>query len=283
MTGIVERLTQDLPTLPKKLQVAANYAVDNPDRIAFGSMRAVATECGVSSPTMLRLARHFGHDSYDTFKSLFQSEVSANNFGSRAERLFKDQENVGHPLLGRMRKAAHHNIDALFDSNAESTLEAMAEIVRTAKTLHIVATGSMAWVAGHMENTGGIAFPGLRATRPGIASAVETLGNLGPDDAVFGIGIAPYAKSGIEAVKYAREIGIRTVAITDRRSSPLVRISDHYLIVPTDSPHYYASIVPVCAAIETILAVAVAKSRGGAVHRIEKVVELRQRSGAYID
>jgi len=283
MCGIVERLSNDLPALPTKLQVAAKYAVDNPDRIAFGSMRAAAAECGVSSPTMLRLARHFGYNSYDTFRALFQSEVSANNFGSRAERLFKDHGNVDYPLLGRMREAAHHNIDALFDTNAESTLEAMAEIVRTAKTLHIVATGSMAWVAGHIENTGGIAFPGLRATRLGFASAVETLSCIGPEDAVLGIGIAPYAKSGVEAVQYARELGVRTLSITDRRSSPLASLSDHCLIVQNDSPHYYASVVPVCAAIETILAVAVANSRGGAVQRIEKVVELRQRSGAYID
>lgn len=283
MTDIVETLAAELPNLPRKLESAAKYALDNPDRIAFGSMRAVATECGVSSPTMLRLARYFGYQSYDDFKALFQSAVSSNNFGNRAERLYRSGEASNESLAVRIQDAAIQSIANLFEANAAETMEAMADVVREARSLHIVATGSMAWVAGHMENTGGIAFPGLRAFRPGFASAIETLAQLGPKDAVLGIGISPYAKSGIEAISYAREIGVRTMSITDRRSSPLVSLSDHSLIVSTESPHYYASVVPVCAAIEAILAIAVANSRGGAVQRIEKVVELRQRSGAYIE
>ncbi len=280
MTGIVETLAAELPNLPRKLEIAAKYALDNPARIAFGSMRAMATECGVSSPTMLRLARHFGHDSYDDFKALFQNEVSSSNFGNRAARLFRSGKDS---LAGRIQDAALNNISNLFEANSTETIEAIAETVRSARNLHIIAPGSMAWIAGHMENTGGIAFPGLRATRPGFASVVETLGTLGPEDAVFGIGVTPYAKSGIEAVTYAHEIGVRTMSITDRRSSPLIPVSDHCLIVPTDSPHYYSSVVAICAAIEAILALAVAKSAGGAVQRIERIHELRQRSGAYID
>lgn len=284
MTRITEQLAAELPNLPKKLEAAAKFALDHPDRIAFRSMRGVANQVGVSSPTMLRLARHFGYDSYDDFKALFQSELASNNFNTRAEKLMGSAGSEGeHLLISQLLMAALENINSGFHQNPAATISAVAEVIRASRTTNIVATGSMAWVAAHMENTGGIAFPGLRATRPGFASAIETLGSLGEHDAVLGIAVAPYAKSAVEAVQYAREIGVTTLSITDKRSSPLVGLSDHYLILPTESPHYYPSIVSICTMVETVLALAVANSRGGAVKRIEKVVELRKRSGSYVE
>ncbi len=284
MTGIVEKLAAELPSLPKKLEAAAKFALDNPDQMAFGSMRGIANQVGVSSPTMLRLARHFGYDSYDDFKALFQAELASNSFGARAEILMGSAKSEGEiPLIAQLRTAALENISAGFHQNPEETLTGFAESIRSSRTTHIVATGSMAWIAAHMENTGGIAFPGLRATRPGFASAIETLGSLEENDAVLGIAVAPYAKTAIEAIQYAREIGVTTLSITDKRSSPLVGLSDYCLILPTESPHYYPSIVSICAMVETVLALAVANSRGGAVNRIEKVVGLRKRSGSYVE
>jgi len=57
MSRINQKLTDALPGLPNKLARATRYALDNPDRIAFDSMRTVASACDVASPTMLRLAR----------------------------------------------------------------------------------------------------------------------------------------------------------------------------------------------------------------------------------
>lgn len=284
MTRIIEHLAAELPNLPRKLEAAAKFALDHPDRMAFGSMRGVAGEVGVSSPTMLRLARHFGYESYDDFKALFQSEIASNNFGIRAERLFEaGPANDANPLIAQLQAAALDNINIGYNQNSIEKLNTIAEVIRTSRTTHIVATGSMAWIAAHLETTGGIAFSGLRATRPGFASAIETLGTLEKNDAVLGIAVAPYARTAVEAVQYARDIGVTTLSITDKRSSPLVAVSDHSLIIPTESPHYYPSMVSICALAETVLAIAVANSSGAAVKRIEKVVDLRQRSGSYIE
>ncbi|UWQ75819.1 MurR/RpiR family transcriptional regulator [Leisingera sp. M658] len=284
MPTIIDRILNELPDLPKKLRVAAKFAVDRPDRMAFGSMRAVATESGVSSPTMHRLARYFDYESYDEFKTQFQTEVAASSFSTRAEKLYESRvETAAEPLLKGLQDAARENIDAGFQNNPIETLQAIGDTIRTARTTHIVATGSMAWVAAHLEATGGIAFPGLRMTRSGVASAIETLATVQEGDAVIAIAVSPYAKSAIEALEYARDIGVTTLAITDRRSSPLVGIACHSIIAPTNSPHYYPSVVSICSLVEAVLAFAVADSAGGAIGRIEKVVSLRKQSGAYLE
>jgi len=281
--SILDRLTAELPNLAAKLEVAAKYALDNPDRMAFTSMRGVATECGVSPPTMLRLARHLGFDSYEGFKARFQSDIAGNSFAARAEALIGGDVGKRSPLIRRLREAALDNVADAMTQNPSEKFKTMASILRTADTTHLVAAGSMHWIAGHMENTGGIAFRGLRTARPGTATVIETLSMVGPKDAVLIIAVSPYARMAIDAVTYAREAGAQTMAITDRRSSPFAALVDHCLYASTASPHYYPSVVGIAALAETLLACAVADSRGGALSRIEAVEKLRLQSGAYLE
>jgi len=281
--SILDRLTAELAELPTKLKVAAKYALDNPDRIAFGSMRGVAVECGVSSPTMLRLARHLEFDSYEDFKACFQNEIAGNSFSSRAGALMGSGTGVGSPLIDRLKVAALDNVTSAMTQNAPETFKEMAAILRTAETTHLVAAGSMYWIAAHMENTGGIAFRGLRTARPGTATVLETLSLIGPKDAVLIIAVSPYAKVAVNALTYANEAGAQTMAITDRRSSPFATLVNHCLFAPTASPHYYPSVVGIAAVAEALLACAVAGSQGAAIKRIETVEKLRLQSGAYFE
>ena len=85
--SILHKLRNTLPDLPKKLALAARYALDHPDQVALNSMRSIATEVGVTSTTMLRLARQLGYESYDDFRASFQSELVRGVFGTRADAL----------------------------------------------------------------------------------------------------------------------------------------------------------------------------------------------------
>ena len=84
---VIQRLRQEIPALPKKLAMAARYAVDQPERIALNSMRSSAKSVGVTSTTMLRLARQLGYDSYEDFRASFQTQLVSTGFGFRASAL----------------------------------------------------------------------------------------------------------------------------------------------------------------------------------------------------
>lgn len=282
MQGVVEALTSAYPRLSKKLQAAAKFAIDNPERMAFGSMRSVASECGVSTPTMLRLARQLGHDSYESFKETFRDVVVSGSFSSRAHLLFEIADGRDGSLIADLGRTALKNIRAAIAQNSEDTFRTMATILREARTTHLVAGGSMYWLAAHMENTGSIAIDGLRVTRLGVATVVETLTDLRPQDAVLAIAISPYAVSTVEAARYAMESGVRVMALTDKRSSPLTANSHYCLYAPTVSAHYYPSIIGVAMLAEALLSYATAKNRKDALERFDQFEKLRMRSGAYI-
>lgn len=286
MRSIVDVLADKYPELPKKLQIAAKFAVDHPERMAFGSMRSVAAESGVSTPTMLRLARQFGHYNYEGFKATFQEVVTSGSFSSRAKALQSpiaetDEESS---LKRRMERAALENVSAAAARNDAATINAMGRVLRESDTTHIIAAGSMYGLATYMEVTGAIAIRGLKAARPGSATLVETIASIRPNDAVLAIAVSPYAVSTLDAVLYAKQCNATAMVVTDRRSSPLAVHADYCLFSSTESPHYHPSIIGTALLVEMILASAVAEGKGTeeALGRVSKLEDLRLSSGAYV-
>lgn len=235
---------------------------------------------------MLRLARQFGYENYESFKETFQDVVAKGSFSARAHALLAPAGEAieDDSLVTRMTRAALQNISSAAAQNDETTIRAMARVIREAEVTHIVAAGSMYWLAAHMEVTGSIAVKGLRATRPGSATVVETLASITPRDAVLAIAVSPYAATTVDAVAYAKRCGASVMVLTDRRSSPLAPHADHCLYAATESPHYHPSVAGPALLAELILAFTVVegKDQEDALQRVRKLEELRFESGAYI-
>ncbi|MEH6360847.1 MAG: hypothetical protein V7761_08955, partial [Amylibacter sp.] len=134
MHDISKRLTMALPKLPKKLVIAARYALDHPERIALDSMRTVATACNVASPTMLRLARALEYESYEGFRAEFQENLVAQGFGTRADAL-KNAATLGEGdhLTQKMAQAADKNILQTIQFLDTSAVEDFAQSVKQSR------------------------------------------------------------------------------------------------------------------------------------------------------
>ncbi len=281
MSDINQLLTRALPNLPKKLGRAARYALDNPDRIAFDSMRTIATACGVASPTMLRLARAMGYESYEDFRSEFQRRFTTQGFGARADALriasvIKGKSHISEKIA----QAAGKNIARTMQNLDVSAVDDFAASVRQSDRTFILGSGSMHWMAALMESTGEMAIRGLRTDHSGSATLVETIASISESDTILVLAFAPYAKETVEAAAYAKSCKAKVFALTDRPSSPLVEHADHVFFAPTDSPHYYPSVIATVLMIEVLLSAAVAASH--TLERIKQTEHVRNKSGAYL-
>jgi len=281
MSRINQKLTDALPGLPNKLAKAARYALDNPDRIAFDSMRTVASACDVASPTMLRLARALGFASYDDFRGEFQQGLAGQGFGNRADALRSSAgSNALNHLADSLAQAATGNIAQTLAHLDVGALEEFAKSVQGSKRTFILGSGSMHWMAALMESTGQMAIPGLRTDHSGSATMVETIASITENDTALVLAFAPYARETVVAAAYANERKARVFALTDKPSSPLVEHADHVFIAPTASPHYYPSVVSTVLMIEVLLSATVSTSN--ALERIKLTERIRNNSGAYL-
>lgn len=279
---IIQTLRQEIPNLPRKLSLTARYALDNPDRIALDSMRTSAAAAGVTSTTMLRLARHFGFQSYEDFKAGFQSQLVATGFGARAGVLQQARRKSGTETLSqRIFNSAENNIRQAGSHLNQGEISEVARLLRNAPACYIVGSGSLFWLGSMMKNTGNMILPNLRLVGAEYAVATEAMGDLGSDDVVVGFGLAPYATRTMEALRFGQERGAHTVAFTDRPSSPLATVSKFVFCGSSSSPHYYPSLAPLIVLIETLLATVVAEGDGSELERIRQIEEHRKANAQH--
>lgn len=280
---IIQDLRRALPDLPKKLALAAEYAIDKPDRIALDSMRTSATAVGVTSPTMLRLARHLGFESYETFRARFQDELVQTGFGTRAGALRRRSETQdgNRALLERMHEAQMDNLNAASTGIDTQALTQIVTLLHRAPSVHLVGTGSLFWLAAMMKTTGSMVLSNLRLVGSEFAVASEGLGHLSPQDVVVTLGVNPCAARTIEALRFANAAGSTTVALVDNAASPLAVEADFYLCAPSRSPHYYPSMVSMTMLVELVLATALAEGPEETLDRINDLEARRRQSSAY--
>jgi len=282
MHDISKRLTMALPKLPKKLVIAARYALDHPERIALDSMRTVATACNVASPTMLRLARALEYESYEGFRAEFQENLVAQGFGARADAL-KNAATLGEGdhLTQKMAQAADENILQTIQFLDTSAVEDFAQSVKQSRRTFILGTGSsMHWMAAMMASVGEMALPGIRSNLMGLPTSLESIASIDSNDTLLVMSISPYSKNSVDAAAFAKERNAKVYALTDKRSSPLVEYADRVFIAPTESPHYYPSVVSTVLMVEILLSAAVAAS--DTLDRIKQVEHVQNKSGAYL-
>ena len=288
--SILHKLRNTLPDLPKKLALAARYALDHPDQVALNSMRSIATEVGVTSTTMLRLARQLGYDGYDDFRASFQNELVRGVFGTRADALHQDQNATDSDLAAtpetltdRILLAAETNIRHTRATLRHEEFDTAANLIGNAPNVYLVGSGSLFWLASMMKNTGNLMLSNLRLVGAEYSVAAEAMGSLSENDVVVGFGMNPTATRTIDAMTFSRKRDAHLIAITDRPSSPVAERADCVLFSDNFSPHYYPSAVPLMVIVEALLATIVANGDGTELQRIKTFEATRRNSGRYIE
>lgn len=283
MQSLEARISAAIPELSPKLGRAARYVLDHPDEVAIASMRTIASRVGVASPTMLRLARSLGYDSYDAFRAVFQETFVGGGFKVRAELLQEHQERGGNAAIAsEISAAAIGNIEKFLNNIDSDALGRIADAVQAAQKVYVVGFGVFYWVAAYFQSIGRIALPNLVVPNSASGLPVEEMAEINAGDVVLAMSVSPYSVQTVDAARYAGEKGATVIAITDSMASPLVPASAEQILVATSSPQYFPSIIALTAAIETIMAVIVSRSGENMLARIAAFEDARKRSGAYI-
>lgn len=259
---IQDRINGAYAALSDKLQIAAKFVAENPVDIATRSLRSVASTSGVSPATFSRLARALGYADYEQMREDGREAVERKMapFSERAHSLrIAASEQGSSTILQHQAAACISNIESLHSTIDSARLDAAVECLHGARTVLLVgAMGS----AGIMDYFGYMAqwFNGNWKTvgRNGTELS-PSLSRLGPDDVVFALSKAPYARRTIAALKSSREAGATTVVITDSRTSPALQFSDHSFVTSTESPQFFSSYAATLVLMETIISLLLAR------------------------
>ncbi|MEO3432490.1 MurR/RpiR family transcriptional regulator [Inquilinus sp. CAU 1745] len=275
--------------LSPQAQKLAGFVLENPDEVAFLSVRRLAHVAGVNPSAVIRLAQAAGFDSFEAFREVFRAALQARkvHYGTRAAALQREarQGSQGgeQGTFQTVARSAIANIEAFFQPEMAVSLERIAKGIVTAPAVHVVGVRSSRSLAVYFAYVGRIAFPHIRLVPTAESMLIDELALGAPGDMLMVFTFEPYSAEMVRAARLAQGAGMRIVAVTDRPTSPIARDAWGVLSIPMESPHYLPSLVACQAVCEALLATMVSLSGRPAIDNVTSFEDRVRRVGGYVE
>ncbi|ODT76187.1 MAG: hypothetical protein ABS76_31990 [Pelagibacterium sp. SCN 64-44] len=139
---------------PQRIAQVAQYVLDNPDIVAFGTLAAIADGADVAPSTLVRFGQALGLDGFVSVQQLFRDDLLKRLGGGPSATGGRHSQRVRN-AIARYRT----DLDALDRTVSTKMLGAFLAITVPATTIYIVAKGRAFPVAvtlAHMLNRAGV-------------------------------------------------------------------------------------------------------------------------------
>jgi DNA-binding MurR/RpiR family transcriptional regulator len=250
--------------LPGRLRQIAEFALHNPNDMAFATVATIAEHAGVQPSSIIRFANSFGFPGFSDMQTLFRTRLVS---GSPSYRERIAALRSARPQNGNGRNAGPSPLLGQFVSNGIASLEHLHETVRTsdidkavralakADDIYIVAQGRSFPVAFYLH----YAFNRLDRRShllDGIGGVAREQARLiGRNDILVAVSFKDYAHDVVSIVDDCRERGVAILAITDSPVSPVAREAVAFFETEDDTNQPFRSLVaPICLAQTLVVA-----------------------------
>jgi DNA-binding MurR/RpiR family transcriptional regulator len=241
------------------------------DRTVFMTARELAEFAGTSEATVGRFAKSCGFAGYPEFQTALQRQL-------RQDLLPKERLRRAGPMPS--------SIEALVDRVVESNLENIEEFRRLleaedlgraakmlvgARSKYVIgmrSSASVAYLLGHYLR---LAMEDVQILTNGGPTLFEELLSVKQTDVVIAVSFPRFTILTVDGLRYARERGAKTIAITDSRTSPAAQIADVALVAPGQSIGFGNSYVAPVLIVDTLIAAIVSLDPDRALARLDMV------------
>ncbi len=212
--------------LPKRLTQVAEFALQYPDEIAFGTTKSIAEEARVQPSTIVRLANQLGYNGFSAFQNVFRERLR-NRPISYAERLSTLESRVVEGseeaiMVNGFLTAARESMNKLEASIDLVTLKKAVEVLSEAENIYLLAKRRAYPLVSHMAYTFGKLKIRYQSVGSPIGNDNDILETATTKDAVIAISFSPYAQETITQIQMMANNRVPSVVITDSPFSPLV-------------------------------------------------------------
>ncbi len=251
VTGLAA-LRERLPHLPRKQYQLAQALLNTPEMIMFGSVRELAMQLGVNNATIIRFAQSLGYSGYQALQSALR-QAYLPRAGLQPPR---DTASRHSPDSAVAATLAQHkaNLRLAREHLLAANLDEISDVLLNANRILVSASGSPIVPATLLVRL--LRHVGLRGevVPPAGIDREIAMYDVGPGDAVIGIGFWLTFKGVAEVLALGRRRGATTIAITGSPTSPLTRVADHLLIAPAQGAAFSFSAVATVAVVEALMA-----------------------------
>ena len=255
----------------------ADVMLRDPDTVAFGTVAEIAAAAKTGGATVMRLAAKIGFDGYRELQDAARDEVSRKLRPAAARvRLVDGNDDP----IERALALEVANVQASLSNLNTRTLRASADLLTRARRVGIVASDAAAGVARDFASQLSMLRADVVHAEGATAAVVRSLAWLGPKDVLVAIDIARYEPAVIEAVGQAHVVKAPVLAISDSPLSPIASRATQSLVVATDGPGPFDSLVGVLCVTNVLVAACVARRGTDVTTHLDQLEDTWTRLGA---
>ena len=280
----ISTLIKARDTLSPQLNRATEYVLRHPDQVATQSMRKLASKAGVTAPTMSRVAKTLGFETYEEFRDVYRNGYHhiAGGYGHKALGLQdKCATDSDSDLWQALFHANNANLKTLFRTVRPEKLKAVASSLLAADRTFVVGLLSSYSFTSYLHYIARLAMPNWILVSGRGSMLADEIAMIAENDAVLIISFVPYAYGSVQAARLAKSRGAKVVVFTDDIASPLSGSADDIFVLPNESPQYFESYVATVALIEALVAYLVSNGGQDMVRRIEQIEATRETFAEY--
>lgn len=281
------QVAQRFESLSPQLQRAAAYVRECPEEVATRSLRQVASAASVAPPTLSRLARALGYDSYEDLREVCRQDLKRRGFSlaAKARSLQDDGSRPASapplPYLLRQTQAGMKNLDNLASETDIEGLKDIADRLAGAREVLLAGFMSSAFLLQYLHYMAEMAFDNWHLLSRQGGTVAGILARLSAEDAVIVLSLEPFSQRAVDIARFANEAGAFVLVVTDSPASPLLAHATAHLLVETESPQFFPSSVAPLALIESIMGMLVRRGGAAVGTRIARAEAANHSLGEY--
>lgn len=267
---------------PRKRK-AAKYILDHMADFGLDPIRETARKAGVSTYTLVRMARDLGFESFDALRDPFRHAlVSSPGLDEMPDWLAQLPQRGE---TGRTEAQSAANTLAIVQRSLQlltpDLLDRTADTLLGAKRVYVTGARASYSMAYYFHYVGRMALTSLDLIPRHVGSAIDELNLASDADVLLAISTTPYSRETIDACRFAQSRGMALVMIADSEIvAPDLR-PDITLLVSSVSTHHFACYSGIAAVLEALLSVLLRKGGPETAGRIASYERLRNDHSAY--
>jgi DNA-binding MurR/RpiR family transcriptional regulator len=279
-SDIFARIRAQSGRMSKAQRRIAAYLEAHPDTVPFLTTAKLAKQARVGEATVVRFASALGFSGFTEMQQHLQEQLrrrvtTVERLDLNAD-LYPEEQRIAYEVLTDDIANLKQTMQML---DAETFSEAVKRIHQAA-SVTIVALRSSHSLGSFLA----FYFQLLRKNTQFITDSdtmFEKLAHLNKEDLVIGISFSRYTARTVEAMRFVRERGVQTLAITDAHHSPLAAVSDLSLIASSSLPSFLDSFVAPLSLINALLTAVARMNRQEVTRHLERMERLWEQEGIY--
>lgn len=278
---LLVRIEELMPSFSKSQKLIANYILQHYEKAAYMTALKLGTAVNVSESTVVRFALELGFEGYPQLQRSLQSHIK--NRLTSIQRMDVTRNRIGD--LGTVEGVLGQDIDKIrrtIEAVSEDDFNAAVDVICSAKNLYLQGAMSSGVLANFMHYYLRLILKNVsHIGAVGTSELYQQMVHIGEGDVLIAMSFPRYARSTIEACKFAKESGAKIIAITDSENSPLAQYADITLCAFSDMVSFVDSLVAPMSLINALIVAVSDRNRESVEQSFSKLERLWEHNEVY--